>query len=50
MSRELASPVSAMCGFYSATWTLYCSRRHSCDGAIRGGEGKSTSAPVTVWR
>ena len=49
MSRELASPVSAMCGLYDATWTSYCSTRRNCDGAIRGGESKSTSAPATVW-
>ena len=25
------------------------STRRSCDGAIRGDEGKTTSAPLTVW-
>ena len=45
MSRELASLVSALCGFYGATWTSYCSTRRSCDGAIRGGEGQEHERP-----
>ena len=25
------------------------STRRSCDGAMRGADGKTTSAPLTVW-
>ena len=28
---------------------LHCPIRWSCAGGMRGGEGESSSAPVTVW-